>query len=64
MILKELRDKNLNDLLSLSKNLKKDLFRINMDIFLGKSNKNHLIGNLKRDLAKVITLINDKKLSE
>jgi len=49
----ELRDKE--------KNLKEELFKLNLERYSGRVEKPHMFSLLKRDLARIATVLNTKK---
>lgn len=59
-----LRSYDLDRLDSVSKDLRKELASLKMDIFTEKSKKSGSLLKLKRNLARSLTLIGEKKRNE
>lgn len=57
---KELRNKSLEELRSLAEELRKKINQLLIEKSLGKLNKPHLLKLTKKDLARVLTIINEK----
>jgi large subunit ribosomal protein L29 len=57
---KELRNKSLEELSKLSGELRKKINQLMIEKSLGKLAKPHLLKLTKKDLAKVLTIINEK----
>ncbi|WP_303291874.1 50S ribosomal protein L29 [Marinobacter sp. SS5-14b] len=56
----ELRDKSVEELNSELINLLKEQFNLRMRKATGQLNQSHLLGNVKRDIARVKTVMNEK----
>lgn len=61
---KELREKNIEELKAMADELKATVNGSRMELSMNKSNKTHLVSNSKRDLARILTVIREKELSE
>jgi ribosomal protein L29 len=57
---KEIREKNLQELKTLSSDLREELFKLKMQQGTGQLEKPHRLGEVKRDIARVITIISEK----
>jgi large subunit ribosomal protein L29 len=60
----ELRDKPVNELESLKLDLLKEQFNLRMQRGSGQLTRPHLLGQVRRNIARVNTIINEKKISE
>lgn len=58
---KELRNKTFEELRKLEQELRKKLQELRIAKFLKKLDKPHLLKLTKKDLARVLTIINEKK---
>ncbi len=56
-----LRDLSMDELLEKEKELKKELFNLKMQLVTGRIENPSRIGKVKRDTARVKTIINEKK---
>ncbi len=56
----ELRNLSKEELLQKEKNLKEELFKLNMQRYGGRVEKPHLFSLLKRDIARIQTILNEK----
>lgn len=56
----ELRDKPVDDLNAELLKLLKEQFNLRMRKATGQLNQSHLLGQLKRDIARVKTVLNEK----
>jgi large subunit ribosomal protein L29 len=56
----ELREKKLQELKTLATDLKEELFKIKMQAGTGQLEKTHRLGEVKRDIARVATIIGEK----
>lgn len=61
---KELKEKDLKELRIIAEDLRASMNGSCMKISMNKSNKTHLVNSLKRDLARVFTVIREKELGE
>jgi len=57
----ELREKSIDELLKVVDDLKASVHQSQMDLMMNKSQKNSDIHNTKKDLARVMTVIEEKK---
>ncbi len=57
----ELREKNLKELVALEKDLREELFKLRMQDATGQLEKNHRIREVKRDLARLLTIARQKR---
>ncbi|EON90600.1 50S ribosomal protein L29 [Marinobacter lipolyticus SM19] len=56
----ELRDKSVEELNNELIDLLKEQFNLRMRKATGQLNQSHLLGNVKRDIARVKTVLNEK----
>ncbi len=56
----ELREKSLDELLKEEKKLREEIFKLNMRKGLEQVDNPHKIRNLRKDLARVLTIKNEK----
>ncbi|MCK4635492.1 MAG: 50S ribosomal protein L29 [Candidatus Moranbacteria bacterium] len=61
---KELREKDIKELKIIASDLRMSIGSDRMEISMNKSSKTHSINKSKRDLARVLTVIKEKELSE
>jgi len=57
----DLRNLSKEELLQKEKTLKEDLFKLNQQRYSGRVDKPHMFSLAKRDLARIHTLLNEKK---
>jgi large subunit ribosomal protein L29 len=57
---KELREKTLQELKTLEQSLREELFKLNLQNAMGQLEKTHRLKELKRDIARVLTLLKEK----
>ena len=57
----ELREKSIDELLKIVEDLKASVHQSQMDLMMNKSQKGSDIRNAKKDLARVMTVIEEKK---
>ena len=57
----ELREKSIDELLKVVEDLKASVHQSQMDLMMNKSQTSSDIGNAKKDLARVMTVIGEKK---
>lgn len=57
---KELREKSVAELQEVLQGLQKDQFNYRMQFNTGQLGQTHLLSGVKRDIARVKTLINEK----
>ena len=58
---KELRNLSREELLQKEKALKEELFKLNMQRYAGRVDKPHMFSLLKRDVARIETILQEKK---
>lgn len=58
---KELRNLSKEELLQKEKSLKEELFKLNMQRYGGRVDKPHMFSLLKRDIARIETILREKK---
>jgi len=58
---KELRNLTKEELLQKEKTLKEELFKLNMQRYGGRVDKPHMFFLLKRDIARIKTILQEKK---
>ena len=58
---KELRNLSKEELLQKEKSLKEELFKLNMQRYGGRVDKPHMFSLLKRDIARIETILQEKK---
>ena len=58
---KELRNLTKEELLQKEKALKEELFKLNMQRYGGRVDKPHMFSLLKRDIARIETILQEKK---
>jgi large subunit ribosomal protein L29 len=61
MKMKDLTILNDDELLTKEKQLKKDLFDLNSQRQVGRLEKPANIGHIKKDIARILTVINERK---
>jgi len=61
MKIKELRNLSREELILKEKTLKEELFKLNLQRYSGRVDKPHMFSLVKRDIARVETLLNEKK---
>ncbi len=57
---KELREKSLEELRTLKKDLSEELFRLKLQAGTGQLEKSHRLSELKKDIARVLTVVGQK----
>jgi len=58
---KELRNLSKEELLQKEKAIKEELFKLNMQRYGGRVDKPHMFSLLKRDIARIETILNEKR---
>lgn len=58
---KELRSFSREELLQKEKNLKEELFKLNMQRYSGRVEKPHMFSLIKRDIARIQTVLSENK---
>ncbi|MDO8674653.1 MAG: 50S ribosomal protein L29 [Candidatus Omnitrophota bacterium] len=61
MKIKELKDLSLEDLAAKEKQIKKELFGLNNQRQLGRVEKPALFKKAKKDIARILTVLNERK---
>lgn len=61
MKIQELRNLSKEELLQKEKTLKEELFKLNIQRYSGRVEKPHLFSLVKKDIARINTLLNEKK---
>lgn len=61
MKIKEIRDLSNEDINQKKNDLKKQLYNLNYDRKVGRVEKPHLFGLIKKDIAKINTILNERK---
>lgn len=59
----ELREKNIDELHVIADDLKSQIHQTKMDVAMNTSQETGSIRNMKKDLARVMTVINEKEQS-
>ncbi len=60
MKIQELRNLSREDLLEKEKSLKEQLYKLNLGRYSGRVDKPHMFSLLKRDIARIQTILNAK----
>ena len=60
----EIREKNLKELTALEKDLREELFKLRMQNATGSLEKSHRLKEVKRDIARVLTVAKQKRAAE
>ncbi len=60
MKIQELRSLSKEELLQKEKALKEELFKLNMQRYGGRVEKPHMFSLIKRDIARIKTILNEK----
>jgi len=63
MKMSEINDETLVELQTKGRELRKELFGLNLQKSIGTLEKSHRIGQLRKDIARVETILNVKKKS-
>ncbi|MEW6101335.1 MAG: 50S ribosomal protein L29 [Candidatus Omnitrophota bacterium] len=58
---KELRGLSREELLQKAKTLKEELFKLNLARYAARVEKPHMFSLIKRDIARINTILNEKK---
>lgn len=61
MKIQELRSFSKEELLQKEKSLKDELYKLNMQRYGGRVEKPHMFSLVKRDIARIQTILNEKK---
>ena len=62
--IKDLRNISVDELIQKEKGLKEELFKLNLQRYGAKVDKPHLFSLVKKDIARVNTLLNEKKIKK
>ncbi|MCX5703179.1 MAG: 50S ribosomal protein L29 [Candidatus Omnitrophica bacterium] len=57
----ELRNLSKEELLQKEKSLKEELFKLNLQRYAGRVEKPHMFSLIKKDIARINTILNEKK---
>ncbi len=57
----ELRSLSKDDLLEKVKSLKEQLYKLNLSRYSGRVDKPHMFGLIKKDIARIQTILHEKK---
>lgn len=63
MKMQELLNMSNEELLAKYKSLKEELYKLNLQRYSGRVDKPHLFGVIKRDIARILTILNKRKES-
>jgi large subunit ribosomal protein L29 len=58
---KELRNLTREELMAKEKGLKEELFKLNQQRYAGRVEKPHMFTNLKREIARIETILQENK---
>ena len=61
MKIQDLRNLSQEELIQKEKTLKEELFKLNMQRYAGSVEKPHLFSVIKKDIARIRVLLNEKK---
>jgi len=61
MKIQELQNLSREELLAKEKSLKEELFKLNAQRYSGRVEKPHMFSLIKRDIARIKTILNTKK---
>ncbi len=61
MKISELKNLSKEELLQKEKTLKEEIFKLNIQRYSGRVEKPHMFSLLKKDIARIKTLLNEKK---
>jgi len=59
--IKDLRNLSLDELMAKEKALKEELFKLNLQRYGARVDKPHMFSLVKKDIARINTLLNEKK---
>jgi large subunit ribosomal protein L29 len=57
--IKELRDLTVEELKAKEKTLKEELFKLNLQRYSGRVDKPHMFSNVKKEIARIKTILNE-----
>mgnify|MGYP001141022601 CR=1 FL=1 len=60
MKIQELRNLSKEELLQKEKTLKEELYKLNLQRYSGRVEKPHMFSLIKRDIARIQTILNEK----
>jgi large subunit ribosomal protein L29 len=60
----ELRSLSKEELLQKERNLKDELYKLNMQRYRGRVEKPHMFSLIKKDIARIKTILNEKLVRE
>ena len=58
----ELRNLSKEELLQKEKSLKEELFKLNLQRYAGRVEKPHMFSLIKKDIARINTILNEKNI--
>lgn len=58
---KELRSLSDQELIQKEKELRQELYKLNQARFSGRVEKPHLFSQIKKDIARILTILNERK---
>ena len=61
MTMQELRGLSVDELKAKEKSIKEELFKLNAQRFSGRIDKPHMLGVLRKDIARIQTILKEKK---
>ena len=61
MKIKDIQNLNVEELVTKEKELKKEIFQLNAQRQLGKIEKPAKINHMKKDVARILTVLNERK---
>jgi len=61
MKVEELRNLSIEELLQKEKSLREDLFKLDNQRYSGQVEKPHMFSSIKRDIARIQTVLREKK---
>ena len=64
MLAKDIRTKNINELNNMLNDQKKELEKIMNDVYKGKEKNLHKTKNIRKDIARIKTVLSEKKFLE
>lgn len=59
--IKDLRNLSVDEMLQKKNSLKEELFKLNLQRYGSRVDKPHMFGLIKKDIARINTLLNEKK---
>lgn len=61
MKIQELKNLTKEELMQKEKTLKEEIYKLNMQRYAGRVEKPHMFSLIKKDIARIKTILNDKK---